>query len=148
MITWAEKIFGGFENYQEINHRQRQETPKPPAIKCWEQSLDGPSLFCHLLGFLLVHIEENIAAAISITLHGSLLDFRDLQVIVSEPCLFLNVIHITNVMTWNKVRKLQFFQNKPFSQLSEVWERETSHGPIIISFSNISQIHLKIRTEN
>jgi hypothetical protein len=46
-----------------------------------------------------VHIEEDIAAAISITLHGSLLDFRDLQVIVSEPCLFLNVIHITNVMT-------------------------------------------------
>lgn len=51
------------------------------------------------VGFLLVHVEEDVAAPISVTLHRGLLDFRDLQIIVCEPCLFLNVIYITNVMT-------------------------------------------------
>lgn len=50
-------------------------------------------------GFSLVHIKEDITTPIPVTLHGSLLDFRYLEIIVSKPGLLLNVIYITNVMT-------------------------------------------------
>lgn len=48
-----------------------------------------------------MHIEEDVAAAIAVSLDGRFLCARHIQVIVGQPRLLLHVVHITDVMTWD-----------------------------------------------
>lgn len=48
----------------------------------------------------LVHVEEDVSAAVTVSLDASLLRARHVQVVVRQPRLLLHVIHVADVVTW------------------------------------------------
>lgn len=51
----------------------------------------------------LVHVEEDVTAAVAVSLHGRLLRARHVQVVVGQPRLFLHVEDVADVMTCREV---------------------------------------------
>lgn len=59
----------------------------------------------YLFQYLLVHVEKDVSAPVTISLNCGLLCAGDVQVIVCEPGLFLHVINITNIMPYRRKEK-------------------------------------------
>ena len=48
----------------------------------------------------LLHVEEDVATAVSVALDSRLLRAGDVQVVVGQPRLLLHVEHVADVVTW------------------------------------------------